>query len=85
MIIAIKCYALGKSNKLKGWIATWKEEISYLPQSMKYLFYGCTYEYDKKLDTLMRNFKDSPVVLSCPGICQQLNTKVNINVFHYIY
>lgn len=82
-IITIKCHAFGKSNKLEGRIAAWKEIVKCLPWNIIDNLYGSIYEYDKKLVTLEENLKDSLVVLS--GIWQQLNTKVNVNVARYVY
>lgn len=82
-IITIKCHAFGKSNKLEGRIAAWKEIVKCLPWNIVDNLYGSIYEYDKKLVTLEVNLKYSLVVLS--GIWQQLNTKVNVNISRYVY
>lgn len=81
IIIAFKYYDLGKSNKLKEWVAVWERVIQFVPEqiidNLKRIIYG----YVKKLDTYKWNI-NSQVVLT--GIWRLLCIKANINVSRYI-
>jgi len=80
VIIVTKYHVYGKSNKLIGWIAVWKEVIKSLPLKIIDNFCGYIYDYVKKLVTLSVNLKNSSVVIN--GIYQLLSVKAITNISH---